>query len=99
MDRGSPGLRVLWKESVSKGAGRAPRRCGVQGGEEAAVTTLGNSGFWQEPQQGLTVATLSPKHSLKSGPLGEDFCLLAQPCQASWDLRVEGDQAQGERRF
>lgn len=37
----------------------------------------------------LTVATRRPKHSLKSGPLGEDFCLLAQPCQASWDLRVE----------
>lgn len=29
---------------------------------------------------------LPPKHSPKSGPLGEDFRLLGEPCQASWDL-------------
>ena len=49
--------------------------------------SAGESGFCPEPRRGeLAVATCRPKHSPKSGPLGEDFRLLAEPCQASWDL-------------
>jgi hypothetical protein len=49
----------------------------------------GKSGFRPEPHWELAVATCRPKRSRKSSQLGEDFLLLDESCQASWDLWVE----------
>lgn len=50
----------------------------------------GQSGSGPKTHRGeLSVETCRPKHSPKSGRLGEDFCLLGEICQASWDLWVE----------
>lgn len=50
----------------------------------------GNGGGKQIPPgatpRGARGRYLPPKHSPKSSPLGEDFRLLGEPCQASWDL-------------
>ena len=85
------GLSGTWKETVSEGAGKLLGGVGIgREREKAVMAALGNSRFRLEPHQGeLVAATCHPKHSPKSGPPGEDFCLLAQPCQASWDLWVE----------
>lgn len=53
----------------------------------AAAAAVGKSRFRPDPHRGkLAVTSCRPKHSLKSGPLGEDFRLQGEPCQASWDL-------------
>lgn len=92
MARSDSQVRGVWEELHSTeriGCTTNKKKQKHGRGEQAAaaVAALGESGFFPEPHRGeLPVATCGPKHSPKSGPLGEDFRLLAESCQASWDL-------------